>query len=68
MGWSFRKSLRLLPGVRLNVSKSGLGLSLGRRGARVSTGPGGHRMTLGVPGSGLSWSKRFGRRKRRRSA
>lgn len=68
VGWSFRKSVRLLPGLRLNISKSGLGLSAGRRGARVSTGPSGHRVTLGAPGSGLSWTKRFGRRKRRGKA
>ena len=36
MGWSFRKSLRLLPGIRINLSKSGPRLSLGVPGARAS--------------------------------
>jgi Protein of unknown function (DUF4236) len=36
MGFSFRKSKKIAPGLRLNVSKSGLGLSAGVRGARVS--------------------------------
>ena len=36
MGWSFRKSVRLLPGIRLNLSKSGPRLSIGIPGARAS--------------------------------
>lgn len=36
MGWSFRKSFPLLPGVRLNLSKSGPRVSLGVPGARAS--------------------------------
>lgn len=36
MGWFFRKSLRLLPGIRLNLSKSGPRLSVGVPGARAS--------------------------------
>ena len=36
MGWSFRKSLRLLPGIRINLSKSGPRLSVGVPGARAS--------------------------------
>ena len=36
MGWSFRKSIRLLPGIRINLSKSGPRLSVGVPGARAS--------------------------------
>jgi hypothetical protein len=36
MGWSVRKSLRLLPGIRLNLSKTGPRLSVGVPGARAS--------------------------------
>jgi hypothetical protein len=36
MGWSFRKSLRLLPGIRINPSKSGPRLSVGVPVARAS--------------------------------
>jgi hypothetical protein len=36
MGWFFRKSFRLLPGIRLNLSKSGPRLSVGIPGARAS--------------------------------
>lgn len=38
MGWSIRKSLRLLPGVRVNLSRSGPRLSIGFPGARASIG------------------------------
>lgn len=38
MGWSFRKVLRLLPGIRVNLSKSGPRLSVGVPGARASIG------------------------------
>jgi hypothetical protein len=36
MGWFLRKSIRVLPGVRLNLSKSGPRLSVGVPGARAS--------------------------------
>lgn len=36
MGWSLRKSFRLLPGVRINLSKRGPRLSIGVPGARAS--------------------------------
>jgi hypothetical protein len=36
MGWFFRKSFRLLPGIRINLSKSGPRISVGVPGARAS--------------------------------
>ena len=36
MGWFLRKSIRLLPGVRINISKSGPRVSVGVPGARAS--------------------------------
>jgi hypothetical protein len=36
MSWSFRKSLRLLPGIRITLSKSGPHLSVGVPGVRAS--------------------------------
>lgn len=36
MGWFLRKSFRLLPGVRINISKSGPRVSVGVPGARAS--------------------------------
>jgi hypothetical protein len=53
--------MKLFPGVRLNLSKSGLGLSLGAPGARISLNPKyGTRATVGIPGTGLSYSQKIG--------
>lgn len=56
MGWRFQKRLRILPGVTLNLSKSGVSTSFGVRGARITKGHGKTRVTMGVPGSGVSHS------------
>ncbi len=55
MGVRFHKSKRLLPGVRANASKGGLGLSFGLRGVRHSIGPAGRRTTVSIPGTGISY-------------
>lgn len=57
MGWRFYKSVKILPGVRLNFSKSGISTSLGRPGATVNIRSRKLRGTVGLPGSGLSYSK-----------
>jgi Protein of unknown function (DUF4236) len=49
MGWYLRKGFNLGP-LRLNLSKSGLGYSLGVRGARIGVGPRGNYVTLGRGG------------------
>jgi hypothetical protein len=36
MSWSFRKSLRLLPGIRITLSRSGPRVSVGVTGVRAS--------------------------------
>lgn len=56
MGFRFRKTIRLLPGVRLNISKGGFSTSIGRPGATINVGKRGVRGTVGLPGSGLSYS------------
>ena len=43
MGFSFRKSIGVGP-FRLNLSKSGVGVSTGVKGARISTGPSGTKV------------------------
>lgn len=50
MGWSFRKSLRLLPGIRINLSKSGPRLSVGVPGVRASIGVDGKARVYGSAG------------------
>jgi hypothetical protein len=47
MGWFLRKSFRLLPGIKLNLSKSGPRLSVGVPGARESIDLGGKTRIYG---------------------
>jgi len=56
VGFRFRRSVRLLPGIRVNLGKRGASVSLGRRGAHVTIGPTGTRTTVGLPGTGLSYT------------
>jgi hypothetical protein len=56
VGFRFRKSIKILPGVRLNLSKSGISTSLGGPGASINISPRGTRKTVGLPGSGMSYS------------
>lgn len=54
MGFRLSKRLKILPGVTLNLSKSGVSVSAGVRGAKVTVGKNGVRQTVGLPGTGLS--------------
>ena len=60
MAWRFRKSKKIAPGVRLNATKNGLGVTIGGKAGRVSVSPKG-RVTVGasVPGTGISYSKQI---------
>ena len=58
MGLRFRKSIKLGGGARINLSKSGVGFSLGTKGARLTQkSSGGTRSTLSIPGTGISYVK-----------
>jgi Protein of unknown function (DUF4236) len=58
MAFGFRKRKRILPGLSLNLSKRGAGLSFGRRGASVSQSASGRKqLSLGL--KGLFWRKRL---------
>lgn len=68
MGWQFRKSINLGKGFRLNISKSGIGLSGGVKGARVSVGPRSVRRTFSIPGTGVSHTKTYSAKKLKKKA
>lgn len=58
MGFRFRKSVKIAPGVRLNIGKKSVGISAGVKGARVSVNSSGRKTTtVGIPGTGLSYQK-----------
>lgn len=61
MGFRFQKRISILPGVRINLSKSGASASLGPRGADVNIGRDGVTTNAGIPGTGLSYRQKLGR-------
>ena len=60
MGWRFRRSVTLVPGLRLNLSKSGVSASIG--GPPVTRNIGPHRTTStgSLPGTGVSMRHQTG--------
>ncbi len=55
----FRRSLKIAPGVRLNVTKTGFGVTAGPRGAHYSVNSSGMRTrSVGLPGTGLYYQDR----------
>lgn len=59
MGWRFRRTVRITKGIRINVSKTGMSLSLGRHGHTLNIGPNGTRYTVTLPGTGLSYTEKI---------
>jgi hypothetical protein len=59
MGFFLRKSIKFGP-LRINLSKSGLGLSGGIKGARISAGPRGPQLNVGR--KGIYYRKQLGSR------
>ena len=58
MGFRFRKSMKIAPGLRLTFGKRSIGISAGVRGARVSLNSSGRvTSSAGIPGSGLYWTE-----------
>jgi hypothetical protein len=65
MGLGFRKSFKVAPGVRLNVSSKGLGVSAGVKGLRYSVNSrSGSRVTAGIPGTGVYYTSSGGRKRK----
>jgi hypothetical protein len=57
MGFTYRKSVNLGP-FRVNLSKSGLGYSVGGRGFRVGTTARGKKYkSFSIPGTGVGYRK-----------
>jgi len=56
----FFKRVKVLPGVTMNLSKSGPSFSVGVRGAHMTMGRRGVRRTVGIPGTGVFYTSRRG--------
>lgn len=63
MGLYWRRSTKILPGVRVNWSKSGPSVSVGPKGAKVNFGKRGTYVSGGIPGTGLYYRQKIGGKK-----
>lgn len=57
MGFKFRKRIKVIPGVTLNIGKKGISTSIGKSGATINVSKKGVKGTVGVPGSGVSFTQ-----------
>ncbi len=64
MAFRFRKTKSLGSGARLNVGKRSASIRLGGRGFGITGGTAGLRATAGLPGTGISFTKKIGSGKR----
>jgi hypothetical protein len=56
----FRRSVKILPGLRVNFSKRGASVSVGPRGMGVTIGNHGTTVHAGIPGTGLYMRQKVG--------
>lgn len=64
MGLRFRKSIKIAPGVKLNLNKKSTSVTFGGKGVHHTISSTGKRTsTVGIPGTGLSYSKTSGTNK-----
>jgi hypothetical protein len=54
MSWRFRKSFKIIPGVKLNLTRRGLSATLGGAPFSINVGPHGTYSNVSIPGTGLS--------------
>ena len=59
MSFRFQRRIKILPGLRLNVCKTGISWTVGTRGASVTARDGKLTGNVGIPGTGLSYRKRL---------
>lgn len=61
MGFRFQKRISVLPGVKVNLSKTRISTTIGGKGAGINIGPDGKPMvTVGIPGTGMSYRQPLG--------
>lgn len=71
MGWRFRRSVKIAPGIRINFNRKSTSLSIGGRGVHKTFSSTGRTTTsVGIPGTGLYYTSTSGgnSRSRRTSA
>jgi uncharacterized membrane protein len=60
MSWRFRKSFKIIPGVKLNLTNRGLSATFGVAPFSVNVGPNGVYRNLSIPGTGIWDRQRIG--------
>ena len=65
MGWGFRKSIKIAPGIRVNLSKSGISTSFGGKGFTYNTRG---RVSASIPGTGIRYTTNLRGQKSNRRA
>lgn len=69
MGMRFRRSVKIAPGIKVNLTKSGVGMTFGGKGAHYSVHSSGrHTRSMGLPGTGLYFQSSSGGGSHRRSS
>lgn len=54
----FRRSVKILPGVRINLNKKSTSVTFGGKGAKYTVSSTGRRTsTVGIPGTGISYTE-----------
>ncbi|MCL7987425.1 DUF4236 domain-containing protein [Sphingobacterium sp. lm-10] len=59
MAWNFRRRIKIIPGVHLNFSKSGISTSIGVRGASVTVGKSGTDLNTSILGLSIYQRQRL---------
>lgn len=68
MGFRFRKSFKVAPGVRVNLNKKSTSVTFGGKGAHYTVNSKGKKTeSVGIPGSGLYYTKTSGGSSRKKS-
>ena len=62
MGWGFRKSFKIAPGVNINLSQRGPSISVGPKGMKYNVSSRGSRVRCSVPGTGIYYTKNLSSR------
>lgn len=62
MAWSYRKRIKIIPGVNLNLSKKGISTTIGVRGASINLGNNGVYANLGIPDTGIYSRRKISRK------
>ena len=65
MGLRFWKRIKILPGITLNLSKSGISISFGTKGLKYTIGKNRKQTTVGLPGTGIYYTKRKTKKRKR---